>query len=64
MYEMKNWSAKKDSTLVPLLKALRPDLPISIECVNEKLSITMSPVDRVRMYLEDVKPLLKIVEEM
>jgi sugar phosphate isomerase/epimerase len=47
--------------LVGLLKALPSEVPISVECPNEKLSITMSPVDRARMYREDVEALLKVV---
>jgi len=49
--------------LVSLLRALPSDLPISIECPNETLSITMSPLDRARMYREDTETLLKIVAE-
>jgi sugar phosphate isomerase/epimerase len=54
---------KGGMNLVGLLKALPSELPISIECPNEKLSITMSPVDRARMYREDVEALLKVVAE-
>jgi sugar phosphate isomerase/epimerase len=49
--------------LVGLLKALPPELPISIECVDEKLSIIMSPLDRARMYRQDAVDLLKVVEK-
>jgi sugar phosphate isomerase/epimerase len=49
--------------LVGLLKALPSDVLISIECVNEKLSITMSPVDRARMYREDAEGVLKAIAQ-
>ena len=40
-----------------LLKHL-PNLPISIEACNADLALTMSPLDRARMYLEDMVAVL------
>ena len=43
--------------LPTLLKHL-PGLPISIEACNADLALTMSPLDRARMYLEDMVAVL------
>ena len=43
--------------LTTLLKHL-PGLPISIEACNAELALAMSPVERARMYLEDMVAVL------
>ena len=48
--------------LVQLLKHL-PNLPISIEACNANLALTMSPLDRARMYLEDMVAVLNAAGE-
>ena len=45
--------------LVQLLK----HLPISIEVCNANLALTMSPLDRARMYLEDMVAVLNAAGE-
>ena len=48
--------------LKTLLKHL-PGLPISIEACNAELALTLSPLDRARMYLEDMVAVLNAAGE-
>lgn len=48
--------------LVSLLKAL-PEMPVSIECCNDALALSKSPIERAKMYIEDARALLKQVAE-
>lgn len=60
-----NWKAFFETgaaDLVQLLKHL-PNLPISIEACNANLALTMSPLDRARMYLEDMVAVLNAAGE-
>ncbi|MDO5532096.1 sugar phosphate isomerase/epimerase [Sutterella sp.] len=43
---------------LPQLLSHLKGLPISIECCNADLALTMSPLDRARMYLEDMVAVL------
>lgn len=45
--------------LVGYLRALPPEVPLAIECCNDTLNITMSALDRAKMYMADTKALLK-----
>ena len=61
LYQARNYRLSPGTgaaDLKGLLKHL-PDLPISIEACNADLALTMSPLDRARMYLEDMVALLK-----
>ncbi len=60
LYQARNYRLSPGTgaaDLVGLLKHL-PDLPISIEACNADLALTMSPLDRARLYLEDMVAVL------
>ncbi|MDO5532097.1 sugar phosphate isomerase/epimerase [Sutterella sp.] len=40
------------------------DIPISVQCINNRLVLSMSPLDRSRMYLEDTVALLNSIGEV
>ena len=46
-----------------VLEKLLKHLPISIEVCNANLALTMSPLDRARMYLEDMVAVLNAAGE-
>lgn len=60
LYQARNYRLSPGTgagDLVGLLKHL-PNMPISIEACNADLALTMSPLDRARMYLEDMVAVL------
>lgn len=66
LYQARNYRLSPGTgaaDLVGLLKHL-PNLPISIEACNADLALTMSPLDRARMYLEDMVAVLKEAGEV
>ena len=65
LYQARNFRLSPSTgaaDLVQLLKHL-PNLPISIEACNANLALTMSPLDRARMYLEDMVAVLNAAGE-
>lgn len=65
LYQARNYRLSPGTgaaDLVGLLKHL-PGLPISIEACNADLALTMSPLDRARMYLEDMVAVLNAAGE-
>ena len=65
LYQARNYRLSPGpgaADLVGLLKHL-PGLPISIEACNADLALTMSPLDRARMYLEDMVAVLNAAGE-
>ena len=59
LYQARNYrlSPGTGAADLQLLKHL-PNLPISIEVCNADLALTMSPLERARMYLEDMGAVL------
>ena len=65
LYQARNFRLSPgtgSADLTGLLKHL-PGLPISIEACNADLALTMSPLDRARMYLEDMVHVLNAAGE-
>lgn len=65
LYQARNYRLSPGTgaaDLTGLLKHL-PGLPISIEACNADLALTMSPLDRARMYLEDMVAVLNAAGE-
>lgn len=65
LYQARNYRLSPGTgaaDLAGLLKHL-PGLPISIEACNADLALTMSPLDRARMYLEDMVAVLNAAGE-
>ncbi len=56
LYQARNYRLSPGTGAADLPRLLKhlPGLPISIECCNADLALTMSPLDRARMYLEDM----------
>lgn len=57
-----NWKAFFETGAAYLVQLLK-HLPISIEVCNANLALTMSPLDRARMYLEDMVAVLNAAGE-
>lgn len=65
LYQARNYRLSPGTgaaDLVGLLKHL-PDIPISIEACNADLALTLSPLDRARLYLEDMVAVLNKAKE-
>ncbi len=65
LYQARNYRLSPGTgagDLVGLLKHL-PGLPVSIEACNADLALTMSPLDRARLYLEDMVAVLNAAGE-
>ncbi len=56
LYQARNFRLSPGTGAADLPQLLRhlPGLPISIEACNAELALAMSPVERARMYLEDM----------
>lgn len=44
--------------IVSVMKALPKNLPVSVECINEKYAYTMSPLARAKEYFDDTQKIL------
>lgn len=60
LYQARNFRLSPGTGAADLPQLLKhlPGLPISIEACNAALALTMSPVDRARLYLEDMVAVL------
>lgn len=60
LYQARNFRLSPGTGAADLPQLLKhlPGLPISIEACNAALAFTMSPVDRARLYLEDMVAVL------
>ena len=60
LYQARNFRLSPGTGAADLPQLLKhlPGLPISIETCNAALALTMSPVDRARLYLEDMVAVL------
>ena len=62
LYQARNFRLSSDTGAAYLVQLLK-HLPISIEVCNANLALTMSPLDRARMYLEDMVAVLNAAGE-
>lgn len=65
LYQARNFRLSPGTGAADLPRLLKhlPNLPISIEACNAALSLTMSPLDRARLYLEDMVAVLNAAGE-
>ena len=62
LYQARNFRLSPGTGAADLVQLLK-HLPISIEVCNANLALTMSPLDRARMYLEDMVAVLNAAGE-
>ena len=62
LYQARNFRLSSGTGAAYLVQLLK-HLPISIEVCNANLALTMSPLDRARMYLEDMVAVLNAAGE-
>ena len=62
LYQARNFRLSSGTGAAYLVQLLK-HLPISIEVCNANLTLTMSPLDRARMYLEDMVAVLNAAGE-
>lgn len=62
LYQARNFRLSSGTGAAYLVQLLK-HLPISIEVCNANLARTMSPLDRARMYLEDMVAVLNAAGE-
>lgn len=62
LYQARNCRLSSGTGAAYLVQLLK-HLPISIEVGNANLALTMSPLDRARMYLEDMVAVLNAAGE-
>ena len=62
LYQARNFRLSSGTGAADLVQLLK-HLPISIEVCNANLTLTMSPIDRARMYLEDMVAVLNAAGE-
>lgn len=65
LYQARNFRLSPGTGAADLPRLLKhlPNLPISIEACNAALAVTMSPLDRARLYLEDMVAVLNAAGE-
>lgn len=65
LYQARNFRLSPGTGAADLPRLLKhlPNLPISIEACNAALALTMSPLDRARLYLEDMVAVLNAAGE-
>ena len=65
LYQARNFRLSPGTGAADLPRLLKhlPNLPISIEACNAALALTMSPLDRARLYLEDMVAVLNAAVE-
>ena len=65
LYQARNFRLSPGTGAADLPRLLKhlPNLPISIEACNAALALTMSPLDRARLYLEDMVSVLNAAGE-
>lgn len=65
LYQARNFRLSPGTGAADLPRLLKhlPNLPISIEACNAALALTMSPLDRARLYLEDMVAVLNATGE-